>query len=81
MNHVGIEVITAVVMKSSARIFWDITPYSPMKVNQRFGRTRRLHLQGRRISQARNQLESRRRQNSSNEAYYDGWICSSVQEE
>jgi hypothetical protein len=33
-------------------IFWDITPYSPLKVNRQFGRTYRLHLQGRRISQA-----------------------------
>jgi hypothetical protein len=40
-------------------IFWDITPYSPLKVNRRFGGIYRLHLQGRRISQARNQRESR----------------------
>jgi hypothetical protein len=40
---VGFEVLTAVVMKSS--IFWDITPCSPLKVNQRFGGTYRLHLQ------------------------------------
>jgi hypothetical protein len=26
-------------------IIWDITPYSPLKVNQRFGGTHRLHLQ------------------------------------
>jgi hypothetical protein len=38
-------------------VFWDITPYSPLKINRRFGRTC-LHLQGRRISQARNQHES-----------------------
>jgi hypothetical protein len=44
-------------MKSS--IFWDITPYSPVKVNIRFGGTGRLHLQGRRISQTRNWRESR----------------------
>jgi hypothetical protein len=31
----GFEVLTAVVMKST--IFWDITPCSPLKVNQRFG--------------------------------------------
>jgi hypothetical protein len=30
----GFEVITAVVKKSST--FWDITPYSPLKVNWRF---------------------------------------------
>jgi hypothetical protein len=28
-------------------IFWDITPCSPLRVNRRFGRTHRLHLQGR----------------------------------
>jgi hypothetical protein len=31
------EVLTAAVMKNS--ILWDITPYSPFKVNRRFGRT------------------------------------------
>jgi hypothetical protein len=40
-------------MKST--IFWDITPCSPLKVKLRFGGTYRLHLHGRRISQARNQ--------------------------
>jgi hypothetical protein len=49
--YVGFEVLTAVVMKRT--IFWDITPCSPLKVNQRLGRTCRLHLQGRRISKAR----------------------------
>jgi hypothetical protein len=44
-------------MKST--IFWDITPCNPLKVNQRFGGTYHLHLQGRRISQARNQYKSR----------------------
>jgi hypothetical protein len=42
---VGFEVLTAVVMKST--IFWDITPCSPLSVNQRFGVTYYLHLQGR----------------------------------
>jgi hypothetical protein len=36
-------------------IFWDITPYVPLLVSPRFGGTYRLHLQGRRINQARNQ--------------------------
>jgi hypothetical protein len=44
-------------MKST--IVWDIMPYSPLKINRRFGGTSRLHLQGRRISRARNQRESR----------------------
>jgi hypothetical protein len=45
---------TANFIKSSA--FWDITPYSSLKVNRRFGGTYRLHLEGRRI---RNQRENR----------------------
>jgi hypothetical protein len=45
------------VMKSSA--FWDITPCSLLKVNWRFGGTCRIHLQGQKISQARNQRENR----------------------
>jgi hypothetical protein len=36
-------------------VFWDITPCSLLKVNQRFRGTCCLHLQGQRISQARNQ--------------------------
>jgi hypothetical protein len=52
LTDVGFEVLTAVVMKSF--ILWDITPYSPFKVNQPFGGTSLLHLQGRRISEARN---------------------------
>jgi hypothetical protein len=40
-------------------VFWDIPPWSPLKVNRYFGGTYRLHLQSRRISQARNQHESR----------------------
>jgi hypothetical protein len=44
-------------MKTS--IFWDITPRSPLKANTSFGGTRRLRLQGRRISQARNRHQSR----------------------
>jgi hypothetical protein len=40
-------------MKSS--IFWDITPCSPLRVNEPFGGTCRLHLQNQRISQPRNQ--------------------------
>jgi hypothetical protein len=54
---VGFEVFTAVVMKST--IFWDITPCNPLEVNPRFGETYRLHLQGRRVRQARNQSEIR----------------------
>jgi hypothetical protein len=53
---VGFEVLTAVVMKSS--VFWDKTPCSLVKVNWCFGETYRLHLQGRRVKQARNQHEA-----------------------
>jgi hypothetical protein len=56
-SYVRFEVLTAVVMKSI--IFCDITPCSPLKVNRRFGGTYRLHLQGRKISRARNQREIR----------------------
>jgi hypothetical protein len=41
--------------KLKISIFWDITPCSPLKVNWRFGRVFRLHLQDRRKIQARNQ--------------------------
>jgi hypothetical protein len=34
-ENVGFEVLTAVAMKSS--IFWDITPYGPLKVYRRCG--------------------------------------------
>jgi hypothetical protein len=40
-------------------IFWDMTPWSPLSFNRHFGGTCRLHLQDRRINQARNQRESR----------------------
>jgi hypothetical protein len=56
-NHlpdcVGFEVLTAVFMKSST--FWDVTPCSLLKVNWCFGRICCLHLQGRKISEAKNQ--------------------------
>jgi hypothetical protein len=55
--QVGFEVLTAVVMKSTA--FWDITQCSLLKVNRRFGGTYCLHLQGRKLSWARKQHDSR----------------------
>jgi hypothetical protein len=55
-NIVGFGVLSAVVMKIS--VFWDITPCTALKVNSSFGGTRRLHLQGRPTSQARNQCEA-----------------------
>lgn len=38
--------------------FWDINPYNPLKVNQRFGGTRRLRLRRRRLCQAKNEYEA-----------------------
>jgi hypothetical protein len=40
-------------------IFWDIMPCIPLKANLSFGGTCPLYLQGRRLSHARNQSESR----------------------
>jgi hypothetical protein len=51
--NIGSEVLTAVVMKSY--VFWDITPCIMLKGNRQFKGTCRLHFQGWRISQARNQ--------------------------
>jgi hypothetical protein len=56
-QSVGFEVLTAVVMKCT--VFWDTTPCSPLKINRRFGGIYHLHLQGRKISRARNRRESR----------------------
>jgi hypothetical protein len=53
LQYVGFADVGTVTMNSS--LFWDMTPCSPVKVNRRFGRTYRLHLEGRRVSQARNQ--------------------------
>jgi hypothetical protein len=65
----GYEVLTPVVMKSV--IFWDKTSCSPLEINQRLGGTCRLHLQGERISQARN-LRGRTTKQS-NECYIVFW--------
>jgi hypothetical protein len=40
-------------------IFWDITSCNLLKIDRRFGGTCRFHLQGRRISQARNWRQGR----------------------
>jgi hypothetical protein len=57
ITDVGSEVPTAVIMETS--IFCDIILCSPLKVNVRFGGRYRLHLQGRRINQTRNERERR----------------------
>jgi hypothetical protein len=45
-------------LKLKSTILWDITPCSPLRVNRRFGGTYRLHLQDRKIGEAKNQRES-----------------------
>jgi hypothetical protein len=47
-------------ISSKSSIFWDITPCSPLKVNRRFGRTCRCHLQVGRMIQGRNKSEAGR---------------------
>jgi hypothetical protein len=55
-SHAGFEVLAAVVMNSS--VVWDVTPFSSLKVDLRLGGTCRLRLQGKIISQPRNQLKA-----------------------
>jgi hypothetical protein len=43
----------------ASTVFWGVTPCSPLKVSRCFGGTYHLHHQGRRISRARYQRESR----------------------
>jgi hypothetical protein len=45
-----------ILMKNS--IFWDTTPHNSLRVNRRFGGICRLHIQGRKTRQTRNQRES-----------------------
>jgi hypothetical protein len=52
LRDVGFETLTVVVMKSF--VFWDIMPYSPLKIKRSFGETCLIHLQNRRICQLRN---------------------------
>jgi hypothetical protein len=56
---VGLEVSTAVIMINS--ILCYVTSCSPLSVNRRFGGTCRLHLQGGRMRQVRNQREADRK--------------------
>jgi hypothetical protein len=44
--------------------FRDITPYTPLKVNRRFGGKYQINLQGRRIRQGRKQHEAAWKQSS-----------------
>jgi hypothetical protein len=54
IRRIGFEILTELVMMSSA--FWDmrVTPCSQLKVNGCFGGTCRLHIQRSRMNQARN---------------------------
>jgi hypothetical protein len=45
------------VMTMNSSVLLNITPFSPLKINRRFGGTCLLHLHGRTINQARNQHE------------------------
>jgi hypothetical protein len=38
-------------------MLWDITPYTPVKVHRHFGETYCPHVQGRKVSEARNQQQ------------------------
>jgi hypothetical protein len=51
-------------VQNKSSVFWDITPCSPLSVNRRFGGSYRLHLQGRKISQARNRCQAGSKENS-----------------
>jgi hypothetical protein len=51
-----LEDLDWIYLKSS--FFWDIMPCMPLKVNRLLAVTCRSHLQGQRISQARNQHEA-----------------------
>jgi hypothetical protein len=43
-----VNYLNEVYLPMKSFIFWDITPYSPLSFNRRFGGIYRLHLQGRR---------------------------------
>jgi hypothetical protein len=55
--------LTGTSMRHSS-VFWNITLCSLLEVNWRFGETCRLHLQGRRNSQARNKREAGNKQSN-----------------
>jgi hypothetical protein len=54
-------------------IFWNIMPCSPLKVNRRFGGPCSVHLQGRRISQGRNQHEAGSKQSVPEEVSFKAY--------
>jgi hypothetical protein len=54
-NDVGLEVLSAVIIKTS--IFWNITSCSPLRVNRRLGGIYRIHLRGRKTRQTQKPRE------------------------
>jgi hypothetical protein len=73
---VGFEVLRAVLTENS--VFWDIASCSAVKVEEYFGGERRLHLQRRRIIQARNHHEAGRKQSLAySSSLKNGATCSS----
>jgi hypothetical protein len=59
LTYVGFEVVSPAVMKCS--VVWNITSCNLFESNRRCGGTYCLHLQCRRISQARNEHEAGRK--------------------
>jgi hypothetical protein len=57
--YAAFEVLAAVIIRrGGASVFWDISPCIPLEVVRRFGGTYDLHVQGRKVNQARNQHEA-----------------------
>jgi hypothetical protein len=54
--QMGNEGVNLIYLNTS--VFWDITSYSPLKVNRYFGVKYYLHFPGRRISEAVIQCEA-----------------------
>jgi hypothetical protein len=63
MNHALIKISCSHSCGHEDFSFLCYTPCRPLEVNRRFGGTRRLHFQGRRTSQERNQHEASSKQN------------------
>jgi hypothetical protein len=69
-SSIGFEVFTAMAVKGS--LLWNITPYSPLKVNGNFEETHFLYLQ----DQTRNRLQAVGSKQSSASSWFPaqlGW--------
>jgi hypothetical protein len=62
--HTSLSILCQLSIAWEISVFWDIRQCNPLKVNRCFGVIIRLHLQGRRISQARSHREAGRKQSS-----------------